>query len=208
MDISLSQPNEKILSYVSTGIIDEILVNIILVYHEARKACLYYNIVLNPNIFQLIQDLGLSIINDDDYFYIIKDKSLVVPTNHREIGKLLGYINWNDLNWNNYKVDRYMYKMRAINNEGCSNEFYAEVGSKLKKDDFLIKCNEFGRILKLYNIDTCCYIEKMNKNVIDLRDKMCNVCYNQTSSDIFMGLVIGLVITSGFLILKNRNLIV
>jgi hypothetical protein len=98
--------------------------------------------------------------------------------------------------------------MRAIDKDGCSKEFYAEVGTNLKKDEFLVKYEQFNVILKLYNIDTLCYIEQMDKNVIDLRDRMRNLRYNNISYDILIGVLAGIIITSVefVLISKIRNL--
>lgn len=153
--------------------------------------------VLTTALLKLINDLNLYVIDDEPgkSFYITKDTDLVLPTNHQETGQLLGYINCDDINWNNYKVDRYSYKMRFINKDGCSSNFYAEVGSSLKKDEFICKYDEFDTILKQYNIDTFWYIEKIKKNVIDLRYS-CGAYYDEISDYKFLiGLASGLIIT-------------
>jgi hypothetical protein len=190
----------NIKSYIESHDIEDIIINIILVYHDARKACLYYDIVLNPDLIKLINDINLYIIDDEKSFYITKDKDLVLPTNPQETGQLLGYINCDDTNRNNYKLDRYMYKIRAINKDGCSSEFYAEVGSNLKKDEFICKYNEFDTILNKYNIDTFCYIEKIRKNVIKLEYfPPCND-YN-----FLTGLLYGFVISYGLILFNVLN---
>jgi hypothetical protein len=71
MEIDISN---TINSYIESHDIDEILINIILVYHNARKDCLYYEIVLNLDLIKLINDINL-------------------------------HINYDDMNWNNYKFD-------------------------------------------------------------------------------------------------------
>lgn len=191
---------DNIISYIESNDINEILINIILVYHDARKACLYYDIVLNEDLIKLIDDLDLYIIDDEKSFFITKDKDLVLPRNDQETGRLLGYINSDDVNWNNHRVNRYAYKIRFINKDGCSYNFYTEVGSSLKKDEIRSKYNEFADILKKYNIEIFYYIEMINRNVIDLRDIM---SYDNISDYNFLtGLLSGVIIISSVIIIS------
>jgi hypothetical protein len=74
----------------------------------------------------------------------------------------------------------------------------------LKKDEFARKCDEFNIILKNYNIDTFSYIEKLRKNVIKL--PYIPPC-DDTILDynFLMGLLSGLIISSGFYIIHRKK---
>jgi hypothetical protein len=84
--------------------------------------------------------------------------------------------------------------MRFINKDGCSGNFYAEVGTCLRKDEFAGKHNEYRTLLKRYNIDMFCYIKMIRENIIDLKDS-CSACYGIADYKFLTGLFLGFMIS-------------